>query len=257
MNRRLPDGIRELRRGRPFRSGEPPDAATHAPVAQLDTVARRWEFQWMDGRIGLHPEQYPEYLDMAGDDDREGRFFLERISLFYLVSPQLSLTVYELRQAWIRQYGIKTVPEYMLLDQAMLAYFHVIRTNKEIANLFSLLDDSLYCPDEPLVRIVAEGQKRGWKVDRFNAEDHLRKLQDVLLSVMERFAAVVHCVGIRAACEQERRRRPAGAVERRAAVVVAGVGVRAQVNQVPRPLGQVRPRRDEECLIQVIVRLLA
>jgi hypothetical protein len=53
--------------------------------------------------------------------------------------------------------------------------------------MLSLTEDTLFYPDDPLVRVTADSHKRGLKVDGFNAEDHIRKLQDMLLPMIERF----------------------------------------------------------------------
>ena len=84
-----------------------------------------------------------------------GEFFLTNLSLFFEVTPELALTIYHLRQEWITQYELNTVPELLLLDQAMLAYFHTIRLNNEF--------------------------------DGFVAEDAVKQLQERLMPLMERF----------------------------------------------------------------------
>ena len=58
----------------------------------------------------------PDYID--------GKFFLNHIGLWLEVTPVLAITVFNLRREWIKQYELTSVPEILLVDQAMLAYFH-------------------------------------------------------------------------------------------------------------------------------------
>ena len=110
----------------------------------VEEEARRRAFRHLDEVNMRRPEDCADILDEVVEQYLNGRFFLREIGLFYEVNPHLAMTVFQLRQVWIEQYNLKTVPELMLLDQAMLAYFHMLRTNKEIAKLFSLLEDVMF-----------------------------------------------------------------------------------------------------------------
>jgi len=115
-----------------------------------------------------------------------GRFFLRNLGLFYEVHPDLSLAIFNLRQEWIRQYDLRTVPELLLLDQAMLAYFQVIRMNKEVANMLSITESNLFFADPPAIKIKKENRLNN-EFDGFVAEDAIKQLQERIMLIMERF----------------------------------------------------------------------
>jgi len=152
----------------------------------VEREARRRAFRHLDGEIGRRPERYPELFEEATEAYLDGGFFLRSLSLFYEVSPELSLTAYSLRQEWIRQYNLTTVPELLLLDQAVLAYFHAIRVNKEIAGMLALTESDLFYADPPHVKVKKEGRLNN-EFDGFVAEDAIKKLQERLMPLMERF----------------------------------------------------------------------
>ena len=52
---------------------------------------------------GSPPEEYPAVLDEVTEAYLSGKFFLRELSLFYEIAPRLSLTIFQLRQEWIRQ----------------------------------------------------------------------------------------------------------------------------------------------------------
>ncbi len=152
----------------------------------VEQVARRRAFQHLQEEIGTTPENYPAILENVTESYLDGTFFLRQMGLFYEVSPSLSLTVYNLRQEWIRQYGLTTVPELMLLDQAMLGYFHAVRLNKQIGDMLSLTESGLFYPEVPHVKIKKENQLNN-EFDGFVAEDAIKQLQERLMPLMERF----------------------------------------------------------------------
>ena len=152
----------------------------------VEKMAARRHFAHLDEITGAKAEDFPQLFDGITEDYLSGRFFLEELSLFFEVSPRLSLTVYELRQEWIREYDLKTVPEFMLLDQIMLAYFHVTRLNTEVAKMLSLTEESLYSCDSPFAKLQSYLHIDN-KFDRFVAADHIKEMQDVLLPFIERF----------------------------------------------------------------------
>ncbi len=152
----------------------------------VEKVARRRAFKHLHEEFGLQPESYPDVLDHATDSYLNGTFFLRQLGLFYEVSPALSLTIYNLRQEWIRQYNLTTVPELLLLDQAMLAFFHTARLNKQIADMLSLTESALFYPEAPHVKIKQENRLNN-EFDGFVAEDAIKQLQERLMSLMDRF----------------------------------------------------------------------
>ena len=152
----------------------------------VEQIARRRAFEHLHEELGTAPENYPAILDSVTESYLDGTFFLRQMGLFYEVSPALSLVVYNLRQEWIRQYDLTTVPELMLLDQAMLAYFHAVRLSKQIADMLSLTETDLFYPEAPHVKIKKEYGLNN-EFDGFVAEDAIRQLQERLMPVMDRF----------------------------------------------------------------------
>ena len=68
----------------------------------------------------------------------------------------------------------------MLLDQAMLAYFQVLRINTEVSNTLALIEHDLYYPDTPVVKTRNRG-RLGNQFDGFAASDEIKKLQERLM----------------------------------------------------------------------------
>ena len=156
-----------------------------AKASLAEAVARRRAFAHLD-EFGLKPEQFGAMLKAASEAYVDGGFFLRTLGLFYEVSPELSLTAHDLRQEWIRQYDLKTVPELMLLDQAMLAYLHMVRVSKQVADTLALTESEFFIADGLHVKIKKEGRLNN-EFDGFVVEDAVEKLRERLMPLVERF----------------------------------------------------------------------
>ena len=162
------------------------DQNMEARKSLVERVARDRHFSHVHELDGIKSDEFPGLLEQAIEDYASGKFFLEELSLFFEVDPRLSTTVYALRQQWIEDYDLKTVPEFMLLDQIMLAYFQAIRLNKEVAKMLSLTEESLYMYDTPMAKLQSY-RRIDNKFDHFVAKEHIKQLQDSLLPFIERF----------------------------------------------------------------------
>jgi hypothetical protein len=83
-------------------------------------------------------------------------------------------------------YEVTTVPELLLLDQAMLAYFHTVRLSNQIADMLSIAETDLQYPEALHVKIKERDGSS--ELDGFMAEDAIKQLQERLMPLVERFS---------------------------------------------------------------------
>ncbi|MDD4890075.1 MAG: hypothetical protein PHU85_09100 [Phycisphaerae bacterium] len=148
-----------------------------------ESEAARRGFESLNYIALADPTKAGDLLDETTRDYLSGRFFLHELALFYNANPELSLTVFELRQEWIRQYDLRTVPEIMLVDQAVMAYFHVVRFNTEIARLMAVIHGNIYIDQYPEL-IEKHGGKSAVQLA---VADSVREMQDRLAAMLDRF----------------------------------------------------------------------
>lgn len=123
----------------------------------------------------------------ADEEYRNGNFFLERIGRYRDVDTELTMTVLSQRNEWIMQYDIKTVPEFILLDMAMVSYFHFTRLNQAINNIMASIEWDIFALDAPAFDRTRFGIRFGEKRDRAISEELARRLQEVLEPILERY----------------------------------------------------------------------
>ena len=111
-----------------------------------------------------------------------GKFLLDSIGGAKNNRPSVVAVILQLRLAWITEYEISTVPELVLLDFALLSYYHYLRVNTVINNFEWVINRELFEGDEPKL-----SYNKVAKVDGFSAEEHINKMSESLLPSLEMF----------------------------------------------------------------------
>ena len=96
--------------------------------------------------------------------------------------PSLIAVLLYLRRAWIDEYRIMTVPEFLILDFALVNYYRFLRANWIIGNFERVAEFDFYGEENPKLKT-----DRLFKVTGFSAEDHIQKMIDSLQPSLERF----------------------------------------------------------------------
>ena len=120
-------------------------------------------------------------------DYENGGFFIERIGRYREVDAQLTLTLLTLRTEWVEEYEVKTMPEFMLLDMALVSYFHFIRLNEMVNNTMASIEWDFFAQDAPRFK-AKYGEPLGpGKNDKAVAEELAHRLTEVLEPTLEQY----------------------------------------------------------------------
>lgn len=153
-------------------------------------IGYKRELEWAGIRS---QEDWDKFKQKTSEDYVNGRFFMERIGRYREVDPTLAATLLNMRQAWIKEYDIKTVPEFVLLDMAMVSCYHYLRINTEIGDLEGSIEWSYFIQDAPTKTTTRkEGNERTFYTtekmeNRARLEDLVDRLKENLLPLLDRF----------------------------------------------------------------------
>ena len=124
----------------------------------------------------------------AVEDYESGNFFIERIGRYGTVDSPLTLAVFHMRQQCIKDLGIKTMPEFMILDMAMTSYFHFLRLNEDVNNILANIEWEMFAIDAPRSNDNSFwGGLTGKRKDQKVAEELAHRLQEILQPVLDQF----------------------------------------------------------------------
>ena len=121
----------------------------HARAKQL-----RWNtratYRAMEGWQRVRSEEdWVRVCEEGREAYESGQFLLERLGAERYLDPQLMATILSLRQRLIAESGITTAAETMLVDLAVLNYYHALRVQGWIGDLALHLEHQFFGQDAP------------------------------------------------------------------------------------------------------------
>ncbi len=112
----------------------------------------RWNtratYRAMEGWKGVDSEE--DWLEVCADSREQyesGQFLLERLGAERYLDPKLMATLLSLRQRLIAESGITTAAEAMLVDLAVLGYYHTLRVQGWIGDLALHIEHQFFGQD--------------------------------------------------------------------------------------------------------------
>jgi hypothetical protein len=147
----------------------------------------RWNaratYRAMEGWQGVRSEE--DWRKVSADSQEQyesGGFFLERLGAERYLDPKLMATLLFLRQRLIAEWGITTAAEMMLLDMALLGYYHHLRVQGWIGDLALHIDHEFFGQGA----LAENGQRPGRRRGRFSVEEDVRWLSEQLMPLLDR-----------------------------------------------------------------------
>ena len=143
----------------------------------------RATFRAMEGWQHVHSEE--DWLEVCEESRAEyesGRFLLERLGAQRYLDPKFMATLMSFRQRLIDEWGITTAAETMLVDLAILNYYHVLKVQGWIGDLALHLERKFFGQDA----FAPNGQERLRPGARRAVDDQVRRLPEQLMPLADR-----------------------------------------------------------------------
>src|SRR6266852_2355860 len=153
-------------------------AALEKDRQQAQHVRRnaRATYRAMEGWKGVRGEE--DWLEVCADSREQyesGGFFLERLGAERHLDPKLMATLLSLRRRLVAEWGITTAAEMMLVDLAILGYYHALRVQGWVGDLALLIEHESFGQASPA--------RRGAGLE---VEDQVRRLGEHLMPLLDR-----------------------------------------------------------------------
>jgi hypothetical protein len=131
--------------------------------AKLTRDARA-AFRAMDGwaRVESANAWHATVMKAAGDLETGG-FLIDRLGAERYLDPELMAVLLVLRRRLVDEYGADSAADLMLIDVAVISYYHTLRINGWIGNFAAMLEGDFFGTDG--LGVVVDGKKRStWDV---------------------------------------------------------------------------------------------
>jgi len=161
----------------------PADPLDKMPGAQRLRWMARATHRAMAGWPRVQSEEdWAKIIAKTREEYESGGFLLERLGAERHLDPQLMATLIVLRDRLIAEWRITTAAETMLVDLAVLSYFHILRVQGWIGDLAVRMEHEFF-GDDAFTELV-DGRRR--VADRLAVGERVRQLREQLMPILDR-----------------------------------------------------------------------
>src|SRR3954469_19665075 len=116
-------------------------------------------FRAMDGwgRVESN-DAWHAMVEQVATDLQTGGFLIDRLGSERYLDPELAAALLVLRRKLIEEYGAESAADVMLIDVAILSYYHTLRINGWIGNLQGQVESEFFGTDG--LGVVVDGKRR-------------------------------------------------------------------------------------------------
>lgn len=128
---------------------------------RLMTDARA-SYRAMDGWGNVKsPEDWEQTVAQASDEYQRGAFLLDQLGAARHIEPTLMAVLLVPRRRLIDEHDARTAAELMLIDLAIISYYHTLRLNGWVGNFGLLIEGELFQKGGPSVKLQRSGEVGG------------------------------------------------------------------------------------------------
>ncbi len=145
-------------------------------------------FRSMDGWARVESDEaWLRTVEQAAADLDSGGFLIDRLGAERYLDPELMAALLVLRRRLIDEYGAESAADCMLIDVAVLSYYHTLRINGWVGNLASMVETDFFGTDG--LDVVVDGRKRStWdvKIKGLRVVEIIDRLGEQILPLLDR-----------------------------------------------------------------------
>jgi hypothetical protein len=145
-------------------------------------------FRAMDGWQRVKDqEDWRRMVRGAAEDLENGNFLIDRLGAERFLDPELMAALLVLRRRLIDEYGAESAADVMLIDVAVMSYYHTLRINGWIGNLAGQIESEFFGTDG--LGVVVDSKRRStWdvKIKGLRVVELLHRLDEQILPLLDR-----------------------------------------------------------------------
>ena len=130
-------------------------------------------------------DAWEETVRKAAADLDSGGFLIERLGAERHLDPTLMAVLLTLRRRLVDEHGAETAAELMLIDSAVLAYYHQLRVNGWIGDLSIRLEHEFWGHDKSLSAKFRDSYGPD-RIRGLAVEDIVQRLAEQLMPLLDR-----------------------------------------------------------------------
>src|SRR5215212_1645622 len=157
-----------------------------AEYERLMTDARA-SYRAMDGWSTVKSrEDWDQTVERARDEYDGGAFLINRLGSERHVDPTLMAVLLVLRRGLIDEHGATTAAELMLIDLAIISYYHTLRINGWVGNFAGLIEHEFFQKEGPSAKLQKRYGRGSNEIQGLRVEDYIHRVGEELLPLLDR-----------------------------------------------------------------------
>jgi hypothetical protein len=137
------------------------------------------------------PADWNSVVASSLDDYRSGRSLMTQLGAKRLLDPATTGMLLAMRRGLVEETGAATMQEFMLIDTAVVAYANAMRLQSIVGNTALLIEAELFGQPSLRAKWKEKYPNRPPEVRGLALEEHVAKLRDQILPLIERFHGMV------------------------------------------------------------------
>jgi hypothetical protein len=131
------------------------------------------------------PKHWAKIMKESAEEYESGRFLLERLGAHRHLDPKLMATLVALRRRLIAEWHVTTSAETMLVDVAVLSYYHSLRVNGWIGDLALRIEHEFFA-DGAFGEVVEMVRQTSRRRGRLLVEERVQRIAEQLMPLLDR-----------------------------------------------------------------------
>jgi hypothetical protein len=139
----------------------------------------------MDGWDNVRtPEEWQNIVEQASEQLDNASFLIERLGAERYLDPPLMAVLMGLRRRLIEEHGLQTAAELMIVDSAVLSFYHQIRINGWIGDLSTWLEREFFRKEPMMAKLPNQPDAKASHV--LQGEVIVRRICEQLMPLFDR-----------------------------------------------------------------------
>ncbi len=153
---------------------------------RLMTDARA-AYRAMDGWGSVKSqEEWEQAVAEASEEYEHGGFLIDQLGAERHLDPTLMAVLLVLRRRLVDEHGATTAAELMLIDLAVISYYHTLRINGWVGNFAALIEADFFDKEGPSAKFEKRYGRGTREIRGLRVEDHVHRIGEQLLPLLDR-----------------------------------------------------------------------
>jgi len=131
-------------------------------------------------------EEWEEAVAKASEEYQCGAFLIDQLGAERHLDPTLMAVLLVLRRRLVDEHDARTAAELMLIDLAVISYYHTLRINGWVGNFASLIEHEFFGKEGPSAKFQKRYGRGSHEIDGLRVEDYIHRIGEQLLPLLDR-----------------------------------------------------------------------